>query len=553
MRKIKKRNKRRSFGSVFLRRLAAALALSCVLILVYFEAGSEVILRSANDSWNSYYNNIMQYISLNEKEKKPNVVEFRFSLNSGFSTIHEDMSDSEILGRFGRPINDNCYAAAAIYDKDGNVLLDNHIRMFAVVKLSKDDERNGIYEYDPETAGIPEVNEMIRKYSDFPKSKNYIRGIHMDSVYIDTETFDFIPHEIHCSLDDYDGTRVYEDSYTIECNDPRYELVEMNTDKEHNLPRAMTIICGEQPELVEKGLSDQKIGGYGWVLHDLSPTVRVYERKMRVIYQGEDAELYSYVKVDIDNRLNRLFFLTGSAAIVVLMVFAAMLLSWRRYTIDKADCAMEDYQRSITNNLAHDIKTPLAAIGGYAENLGEMLKDGGDEKQQRYAQSIMDNVTRIDEVINRALKLNKIDQADKLSVCSMSLRSITEECIKRYADQLESRGITYKTEGDAEVKADKEMMQTAIDNLISNAAKYTRTDGEIKVTIDKRRMKVVNTVSGRIETAELKKPFVRGDKARTDRSGSGLGLSIAESALARNGFGLKISSTETEFTAEIRL
>jgi signal transduction histidine kinase len=375
----------------------------------------------------------------------------------------------------------------------------------------------------------------------------------MDSVYIDTETFDFIPHEIHLSLGDYDGTRVYEDSYTIECNDPRYELVEMNTDKEHNFPRTMAIICGEQPELVEKGLSDQKIGGYGWVLHDLSPTVRVYERKTRVIYQGEDAELYSYVKVDIDNRLNRLFFLTGSAAIVVLMVFAAMLLSWRRYTIDKADCAMEDYQRSITNNLAHDIKTPLAAIGGYAENLGEMLKDGGDEKQQRYAQSIIDNVTRIDEVINRALKLNKIDQADKLSVCSMSLRSITEECIKRYADQLESRGITYKTEGDAEVKADKEMMQTAIDNLISNAAKYTRTDGEIKVTIDKRRMKVVNTVSGRIETAELKKPFVRGDKARTDRSGSGLGLSIAESALARNGFGLKISSTETEFTAEIRL
>ena len=54
-------------------------------------------------------------------------------------------------------------------------------------------------------------------------------------------------------------------------------------------------------------------------------------------------------------------------------------------------------------------------------------------------------------------------------------------------------------------------------------------------------------------TGELKKPFVRGDKARTDRTGSGLGLSIAESALERNGYGLKISSTETEFTAEIRL
>ena len=51
---------------------------------------------------------------------------------------------------------------------------------------------------------------------------------------------------------------------------------------------------------------------------------------------------------------------------------------------------------------------------------------------------------------------------------------------------------------------------------------------------------------------DLKKPFVRGEKSRSNLGGNGLGLSIAERAAALNGFKLNISCANTEFSAEIK-
>ena len=61
----------------------------------------------------------------------------------------------------------------------------------------------------------------------------------------------------------------------------------------------------------------------------------------------------------------------------------------------------------------------------------------------------------------------------------------------------------------------------------------------------------INSVSEKIDTKELKRPFVRGDAARSNADGNGLGLSIAERAALANGFRLTISCTDTAFRAEV--
>ncbi|MBP5377909.1 MAG: hypothetical protein J6Y64_00020, partial [Ruminococcus sp.] len=79
----------------------------------------------------------------------------------------------------------------------------------------------------------------------------------------------------------------------------------------------------------------------------------------------------------------------------------------------------------------------------------------------------------------------------------------------------------------------------------------TRDGGSIKMTADKKRFTIVNDVSENVDTQDLLMPFVKGDKARSDKTSSGLGLAIASAAAAQNGFTLKVECRDKRFTAAI--
>ena len=131
------------------------------------------------------------------------------------------------------------------------------------------------------------------------------------------------------------------------------------------------------------------------------------------------------------------------------------------------------------------------------------------------------------------------------------MNDMVEDILSKYTLLLHEKEIVYSVSGNAEVHAEKAAMETIIENLISNAVKYTPNDGTLKITIDKKHMTVINAVSEKIETKELKRPFVRGDAARSNADGNGLGLAIAERAALANGFNLAISCTDTEFKTDL--
>ena len=238
-----------------------------------------------------------------------------------------------------------------------------------------------------------------------------------------------------------------------------------------------------------------------------------------------------------------LFFL-----IVTLLTF---LLCWAKNVKNKAQYAFEDYQRALTNNLAHDLKTPLAVIGGYAENLIEMRRESADEKELDYLSSIMDNVAYTDNIVARTLQLSQTEQIKKLNKKKVDIKRLTERLVEKYRTALEERVIKLKIDGSGEVTADEEVLSTAVENLISNAVKYTKDGGSINITADKKSFNIVNDVVENVNTKDLLMPFVKGDKARSDKRSSGLGLAIAAAAAAQNGFKLKIECKDNRFRAVI--
>jgi signal transduction histidine kinase len=239
---------------------------------------------------------------------------------------------------------------------------------------------------------------------------------------------------------------------------------------------------------------------------------------------------------------------------VILFSLGVLLLTalycWRRNVSNKAKYAMEDYRRDLTNHLAHDIKTPLMAIGGYTENIMEGKLTA--QEQQQYLGAILDNIAFTDSIINRTLFLNSIGSSSDTKPEKIAVKKTVEEAVKKYEPLLKEKIVSFTLEGSSVIKADRTSFEKIIENLVSNAVKYTPEGGSIKVKADRKRLIITNTVDKKLDVSELMKPFVRGEEARSNLGGSGLGLSIAERAAVLNGFRLDISCTDSEFTAGLK-
>lgn len=236
---------------------------------------------------------------------------------------------------------------------------------------------------------------------------------------------------------------------------------------------------------------------------------------------------------------------------IITSLIVGFLLASKKYAELSAHYAIEDYRKDMTNKLAHDLKSPLMVISGYAENLENNVHT---DKREHYASAILENVKYMDSIIGNVLELSRLDECDiKIEKTDFDAVDIVKEISENYSVQLENSGIKMTTEGSAKFHTDKALMRCILDNLISNAVKYTDKNGKILVKCEKGRVKLINDCADaeRLDISALKKPFVKGDNSRSGRKGSGLGLSIAASAAERLGLKLSVSTENGKFIAEI--
>lgn len=328
-----------------------------------------------------------------------------------------------------------------------------------------------------------------------------------------------------------------------------------NYEKDAEYPRAiLNFPQGETPEALEQYQSEfvyqDENNYFSDGCYGNPDDTETYYQRIPLWIDGNPYQLVLCIPLNLRDSTLVAFYWRWTITFALVVLIAALLLCWRDLVVSRAKYAMEDYQRDLTNHLAHDIKTPLTAIGGYAENLMEGKLTA--EEQQRYLQSILDNVSFTDSLVRQTLSLNSMDGTQKPQREQINVRTVIEEAFAKYALMLEEKQIAYGVGGDAEISADRAMFTTVIENLISNAVKYTPEGGTVKAALSKKRLELTNTVAEQVDTQKLKQPFYRGDKARSNADGAGLGLSIAERAANANGFTLHISCTDSEFKAEVR-
>lgn len=467
-------------------------------------------------------------------------------------------------------ITDNCYAVSAVIDKDNNIIASNKKKL-CVMLTSDANETACWFSCDRERFNIPQLDELFEYYAEIRKDYG-VKGnyeIVLGSIYVNKADCSFIPHECGIELSkntdnsaDENILGLYETvqtrEFVIETDDENYELIVLNQPSSKDLPRAFACgFYGTEKSIFDEAVSDVSFSGDGISSNEFCSKAFNGRNLLHAQAQNDvyiDGKLYNlYMLFIVDDNAEIVMRLWRKRAVIFTLIAlaAALLLSWRQNVVNKARYAFEDYQKVLINNLAHDMKTPLTAIGGYAENAKKSVEKGTPEQTAMFLDAISENVFYTDTIVNRTLELNHLNEIREVKKETVRLRETAEQALEKYSVLLNEKRIDVELSGECEISADKSMIETAIENLISNAVKYTVENGKISVIADSNSFAVVNTTAEQVDTENLKMPFVRGDKSRNGKS-NGLGLSIVQSTAELNRLKFLISSTENNFRAVLK-
>lgn len=212
----------------------------------------------------------------------------------------------------------------------------------------------------------------------------------------------------------------------------------------------------------------------------------------------------------------------------------------------KAKMQYEDENRQLISNISHDLRTPITTIKGYVEGIMDGVADT-PEKQERYLKMIYSKANEMDSLINElSLYTNINNNAIPYEFHRVSVKDYFDDCMEEVYTTLLSKHmtLTYKNYCDDDVKVivDPDQLKRVINNIITNAIKYTDKDyGQVDINIydNDAEVKVSISDNGRgIDSDSLPHIFdrmYRADSARQSRGGSGLGLAICKKIVEEHG------------------
>jgi len=205
--------------------------------------------------------------------------------------------------------------------------------------------------------------------------------------------------------------------------------------------------------------------------------------------------------------------------------------------------------RQVTDNVAHELRTPVTRIRGIAETTLNSRGELGEYREM--AASVIEDSDRLIEMINTMLEITGTDSGvAELASESLDIRGIVEEAADLFKPLAEDKniGIQLNTPPQtAVVRGDRSRLQRVVANLLDNAIKYTPSGGRITISLETdaawAKMEIADTGIGidKKEFTHVFDRFYRGDKSRST-PGNGLGLSLALAIVRAHGGDIAVKS-----------
>ena len=207
----------------------------------------------------------------------------------------------------------------------------------------------------------------------------------------------------------------------------------------------------------------------------------------------------------------------------------------------------ERENKALISNIAHDLKTPITAVKGYAEGLIDGVADT-PEKRDKYIRTIYNKANEMDTLINELTLYAKIDtNRIPYNFAKLNVAEYFNDCIEEIGLDLEAKniGLAYFNYADEDVQiiADPEQLKRVVNNIVGNSVKYLdKQKGFINIRIkdvgDFIQVEIEDNGRG-IAARDLPyifDRFYRADASRNSATGgSGIGLSIVKKIIEDHG------------------
>lgn len=221
---------------------------------------------------------------------------------------------------------------------------------------------------------------------------------------------------------------------------------------------------------------------------------------------------------------------------------------------------MDESRQEFVSNVSHELKTPLTSMKVLADSINSMGADAPKELYMEFMGDITNEIERETKIINDLLSLVKMDKsAADLNIETVNINDLLEQILKRLQPIADRQKVELVLESFRPVSAeiDEVKLTLAFTNLIENAIKYNRNDGEgwvhVSLNADHQYfyLKVEDSGIGipEEELDHIYERFYRVDKSHSrEIGGTGLGLAITRNSILMHRGAIKAYSVLDEGT-----
>lgn len=214
------------------------------------------------------------------------------------------------------------------------------------------------------------------------------------------------------------------------------------------------------------------------------------------------------------------------------------------------DRIQEDYVslRELTETTSHELQTPLSVVKARLE----LLQQNGNHNEQdteliRSVNTAVDRVIRLNRFM---LMIAKINNDQFPAAASLVLNQFIDDFLTLYEEMIEIRGLKIRKEYNGQFRLNLHplLAEMLVSNLLSNAVRYNRKGGYIRIVTTDSAFEVCNSYGNVIPAGDL---FARFTRSGHEKEATGLGLAIVKSICRKNNLNVRLTIRPEEFCIRV--